>query len=356
MRTEIKEECTESKKTTMSVAEMRRILGLGKTESYWLVHKGFFETIMVNNRMRINIASFEKWYANQVRYQKVVGEPPGMELKDTSYSITDVAEMIETTENVVYDLIKSGKMETIIVDHWKRVPVESFEEWYVSQDHYRLKEERLKEDRLRDKCISMPQMAWLLGVDRNVIYKLLDKKSNQDIFDIVMIAGKRYVTIESFETWYAGQKEYKKSFSSIEKSNADHAKMLSNIHTRTIENVHKINAARYRLEHPEGNKNHRRKSDRGASCSGKAKRNTGKLSGVKVHLSRESKNPNYFSVDEAAESLHVKPTTIRKWIRDKKMQGVKILGSYRIPVEEVERIAEERFGKEDIDGINREEE
>ena len=34
-------------KTTMSVTEMRRVLGLGKTDSYWLVHKQCFETIMV---------------------------------------------------------------------------------------------------------------------------------------------------------------------------------------------------------------------------------------------------------------------------------------------------------------------
>lgn len=28
----------EKKKTTMSVPEMQRMLGLGKTDSYWLVH------------------------------------------------------------------------------------------------------------------------------------------------------------------------------------------------------------------------------------------------------------------------------------------------------------------------------
>lgn len=29
-------------KNTMSVPEMRRLLGLKKTESYWLVHRNFF--------------------------------------------------------------------------------------------------------------------------------------------------------------------------------------------------------------------------------------------------------------------------------------------------------------------------
>lgn len=69
------------KKTTMSVTEMRKMLGLGKTDSYWLVHKNCFETIIVNGKMRIVIDSFEKWYANQIKHAKVDGPPPGEELR-----------------------------------------------------------------------------------------------------------------------------------------------------------------------------------------------------------------------------------------------------------------------------------
>ena len=46
-------------KTTMSVLEMGSLLGLKKVESYWLVHKGFFETILVGGKMRVVIESFE---------------------------------------------------------------------------------------------------------------------------------------------------------------------------------------------------------------------------------------------------------------------------------------------------------
>ena len=46
---------TKSKsKKTMTVPEMRQLLGLGKTESYYLVHKGFFETDVIAGQMRIN--------------------------------------------------------------------------------------------------------------------------------------------------------------------------------------------------------------------------------------------------------------------------------------------------------------
>ena len=33
-----------AKKKTMSVPEMRKLLGVKKTESYWLVHRNFFKT------------------------------------------------------------------------------------------------------------------------------------------------------------------------------------------------------------------------------------------------------------------------------------------------------------------------
>lgn len=55
------------RKKTMSVREMGSSLGLKKVESYWLVHKGYFETLLVNG-MRVVIDSFEEWYASQSRY------------------------------------------------------------------------------------------------------------------------------------------------------------------------------------------------------------------------------------------------------------------------------------------------
>ena len=42
-------------KKSISVPEMRRILGLGKTESYWLIKKGYFKTIMLFGKMRVMV-------------------------------------------------------------------------------------------------------------------------------------------------------------------------------------------------------------------------------------------------------------------------------------------------------------
>ena len=59
-------------KKTMKVGDMGRMLGLGKTASYWLVKKNYFETIVVNGRMRVVVESFENWYASQTHYKKMM--------------------------------------------------------------------------------------------------------------------------------------------------------------------------------------------------------------------------------------------------------------------------------------------
>ena len=56
---------------SMSVPEMGRMLGLSKTESYWLVKKNYFTTIIVGKRMRVMLDSFESWYVGQNHYKKV---------------------------------------------------------------------------------------------------------------------------------------------------------------------------------------------------------------------------------------------------------------------------------------------
>ena len=116
----------EKKRTTMSVPEMRRMLGLGKTDSYWLVHRQCFETIIVAGKMRVVIDSFEHWYANQIKYKKVDGSPPGTELRAYSYSVQEMAELLGVSDDTVYTLIKRDHIETFEVDTWMRIRKDVF--------------------------------------------------------------------------------------------------------------------------------------------------------------------------------------------------------------------------------------
>ena len=43
-------------KTSISVPEMRRVLGMKKVEAYWLVKQGRFKVILVGGKMRIGTA------------------------------------------------------------------------------------------------------------------------------------------------------------------------------------------------------------------------------------------------------------------------------------------------------------
>ena len=77
------------------------VLGLKKTDRYWLVHKNVFESKEIAGKIRINIASFEKWYANQIKYHKVTGEESGKELKSWSYSVKEVADLLGVDDYLV---------------------------------------------------------------------------------------------------------------------------------------------------------------------------------------------------------------------------------------------------------------
>ena len=193
----------------MTVPEMGKLLGLKKTDRYWLVHKNVFESKEIAGKIRINIASFEKWYANQIKYYKVTGEEPGKELKSWSYSVKEVEDLLGVDEYLVYDLLKKNQMEAVIVDYWKRIPKESFQNWYKSQSRYRTKEDREKDALLEDATITMPEMAQLLGTTRSSVYTILDNPKYSHFFEFIVIAEKKRITKESFQKFLKGQDRYK---------------------------------------------------------------------------------------------------------------------------------------------------
>ena len=69
---------TEHKKS-ISVIEMGKILGMRKTNSYYLIRKNLFEVREVNGKMRVMVDSFEAWYAGQTWYKKVNESREGAE-------------------------------------------------------------------------------------------------------------------------------------------------------------------------------------------------------------------------------------------------------------------------------------
>ena len=99
---------------------------------------------------------------------------PRQLLKSWSYSVKEVADLLDVDDYLVYELLKKNQMEAVIVDYWKRIPKESFQNWYKSQSRYRTKEDREKDALLEDATITMPEMAELLGTIRSSVYTILD--------------------------------------------------------------------------------------------------------------------------------------------------------------------------------------
>ena len=195
-------------RTMMTVHEMGDLLGIKKTDRYWLLHKGFFKTKVVLGKTWIDIASFEKWYANQVKYKKVNGEEPGKELKAWSYSPQELAQELGVTDSVLYDILKRENIETVTVDYWKRIPKEAFDKWYASQSRYRTRADREKDLAAEAATITMPEMARLLGTTRSTVYSILNNPNYKEFFDFVVIADKKRITKESFQRFLDGQDRY----------------------------------------------------------------------------------------------------------------------------------------------------
>lgn len=121
-------------KTTISVPEMRRLLGLGKTESYWLVKKHVFKSITVNGQIRVDIKSFEEWYAGQFHYKKTTGEPPGSRWNETVISLEETATKIGVCVSTIYEYINKGKLKAINISNKLWVYRESLEKWQSMRD------------------------------------------------------------------------------------------------------------------------------------------------------------------------------------------------------------------------------
>lgn len=292
-------------KKYMTAAEMGKLLGLKKTGRYWLLHKNYFEWEEIMGEFRVNIPSFEKWYANQVKYKKVTGEEPGLELKEWSYSPQEIAELLGVTDDTVYELIKRNHIETVTVDYWKRVPKDAFYKWYNNQTRYRTKEDRERDAAIENATITMPEMARLLGVSRNTVYSILSNPEYKDILETVIVAEKKKITRESFERFLESQNKYK-----LDKINEYEEISME-------ENIVLADYRRKKL------KNHQPRTDNG--------------------------NLKYLTHQEAALLAKVSRQTIHTWIAKGKFPVIRVINTVRIPRREFENYLKKR--KEEGDDV-----
>ena len=211
IRQQIQQRSAEQKliqRSTMSVSEMRKLLGLKKTDSYWLVHKNLFKTQIIGGMMRIDLESFEKWYANQVKYKKVGGEEPGKELREKSYSFKEAANILGIHDCDLYDIWKNEKLEYITVDFVRCIPVDIFEKWYADQDVYRKVTHIPTAEELENDYICLQDAADLLGISREKLAKIARSEEIGRLLDSTICNNKRWITRKSFQLFLNAQNVY----------------------------------------------------------------------------------------------------------------------------------------------------
>ncbi len=287
------------KNKTMSVMTMGKLLGLKKVESYWLVNKGHFDVILVNGKMRVVTESFEHWYAGQVKYHKVNGDPPGERLRQESYSAKDIAGMLSISEAHAYEVMKAGGVKPVLVDYWQRYPKTAFYEWYAGQSRYRNEADRLRDAEIEETSISLPEMAKILDVHRNTVYSILNSRVGKEMLEVVTVADRKRVTLESFERWYCSQSLYLKP-----------------------------------EDQPEGVPR--------PSCESTPAKKIPVSPEVEKEV-RHSNNPVFLTVDEAAVMAETSTERVYRWIRADRFPVLRVSRNVtRIPKDEFETFLESR--------------
>lgn len=196
-------------KRTMSVPEMRKLLGVKKTESYWLVHKNYFKTELINGTMRVDIASFEKWYANQTKHKKVTGEKPGAQLCAASYSFRDVANMLGEYDGTIYDLWNRKGLPTVTVNYRKRIPREIFDSWYENQNEYHKVDGPATIEEIEEKFILFREAAAMLKMTNEDLLTLIRKGKYKDLLEMRMFDNKRWISRRGFQDFLNLHDQYK---------------------------------------------------------------------------------------------------------------------------------------------------
>ena len=172
-------------KTSISVPEMQRLLGMKKVEAYWLVKQGRFKVILVGGKMRIM--------------------PEPGQLLPASLTVPEAADILGLNPGSIYELIKNhAPFETFKVDGQTRILKENFETWYQGQSHYKKREDAAPQE-LLDATLSVSDVAKLLGIHRNSVYNMVNKR---DLFVTVKVNDKIRIYKDSFEAWYKSQNRH----------------------------------------------------------------------------------------------------------------------------------------------------
>ena len=123
-----------------------------------------------------------------------------------SVSVREMGKMLGLKKVESYWLVKKNYFTTIQVAGRMRVMLDSFEDWYSGQFHYKKVDGTPPGTKWRDTTLSVPELAELLGIHSATAYELVKRVH----LETTIIDRRIRVMRDSFECWYDSQDRYKK--------------------------------------------------------------------------------------------------------------------------------------------------
>ena len=123
-----------------------------------------------------------------------------------SVSVREMGKMLGLKKVESYWLVKKNYFTTIQVAGRMRVMLDSFEDWYSGQFHYKKVDGTPPGTKWRDTTLSVPELAELLGIHSATACELVKRVH----LETTIIDRRIRVMRDSFECWYNSQNRYKK--------------------------------------------------------------------------------------------------------------------------------------------------
>ena len=124
----------------------------------------------------------------------------------TSMAVPEMGKMLGLGKVESYWLVKKNYFKTIQVAGRMRVMLDSFEDWYAGQFHYKKVDGTPPGEKWRHTTMSVPEMADLLGLKSGTAYDLVKR----GYFETTLIDRRIRIITSSFEAWYQKQTHYVK--------------------------------------------------------------------------------------------------------------------------------------------------
>ena len=196
-------------KRTMSVPEMRKLLGIKRRKATGWYTRITLKQNSLTEPCVLILQVLKSGMRDQTKHKKVTGEKPGAQLCAASYSFRDVANMLGEYDGTIYDLWNRKGLPTVTVNYRKRIPREIFGSWYEKQNEYHKVDGPATIEEIEEKFILFREAAAMLKMSNEELLTLIRKGKYKDLLEMRMFDNKRWISRRGFQDFLNLHDQYK---------------------------------------------------------------------------------------------------------------------------------------------------